>query len=355
MSKKILSLVLAVAMLISVFAFTSSAALSDGQVGLKLVTSAKVGDPAGTKVTVKIFYTFPESLDLSTYTHSLGNICLAFTDAFQIDSANIGTASCGKDALVIGDSYTEVFKPDFTVNDLPAQWTNISGKFNANDTAKGWDDAILVVPTYLSGGQYNAKTGYPMVADAEICTINFVTTRAVTAEDSFGVPEGTIGGLTKVQYYDTTAAKTYAYTAANIVMDEATSYAAAPSYDVYNLGGKNGAIADKHSNGDGTSTVAVFFAFDSIAPNFNAAGTSQFISAISATVTATAGGQSAQVTSDPVKYVYDLANGVYGFRVILKNVPDNADITVVPSVTTTDAATYNVETVSFNVSEAEAV
>ena len=353
MSKKILSLALAVVMIVSVFAFSSSAALSEGQVGLKIVTSAKVGDPAGTPVTVDIYYTFPESLDLSTYTHSLGNLCLAFTDAFQINSANIGTQNCGKDALIIGDSYTDVFKPDFTVNDLPTQWTNISAKFNSDDTAKGWDDAILVVPTYLSGGSYNAKTGYPMVEDAPICTIKFITTKTVTADDSFGIPAGTIGNLSKVQYYDTAAGKSVAYAASNIIMDEATGYAAAApaTPDVYELDQKTRA----YEKSEGVYKTATFFGFKTIAPDFNAAGTSQYITDITAQVTID-GTPVAAGDIPVIRYVYDLGNGEYGFRVILDNIADgDAVITVTPVVTTTDGATFNVETVTFTAATAEAV
>ncbi len=227
MSKKILSLALVVVMLFSVLSISTSAAPAEGGVGLKMVTDAKVGMPAGTVITAKFYYTFPEGTDYSTYTHSLGNLCVGFTDGYQVNSANVGTGSCGKDALTIGASYTGVFKSDFTVNDLPAQWTNISAKFNENDTAKGWDDCILVVPTYLSGGAYNAKTGYPIDPDCELFSISFITTRTLTAEDSIGFVEGTIGGLTKVQYYDTTNAKSVQYTAAQIDMTEAVSYAAA--------------------------------------------------------------------------------------------------------------------------------
>ena len=353
MSKKILSLALVVVMLFSTLAISSSAALSGGQVGLKLVSDATVGMPAGTTVTLKIFYTFPESVDYSTYTHSLGNIALAFTDGFQIKSANVGTANCGKDALTIGASYTEVYKPDFTVNDLATQWTNISKKFTANDTAKGWDDAILLAPSYLSGGVYNAKTGFPIDPDCEVFSLSFVTTRTLTADDSFGIPEGTLNSLTKVQYYDTAAAKSVAYTTENIVMDEATTHAtAAAKADVYKL-----ADPRKHVNADGTSTVAAFFAFDAatIAPDF-VSGTSQFITGITATITATSGGQTITVTPDAIKYVYDINKDgtVYGFRVIMKNVPADAVITVVPAVATTDNATYTVDTLNFNVADVTA-
>jgi hypothetical protein len=132
-------------------------------------------------------------------------------------------------------------------------------------------------------------------------------------------------------------------------MTNAAAAPSAPAYDVYNLKGSTGAIADKHANGDGTYTVAVFYGFN-FDPQFNAAGTSQFISSIAATVTATSGDESVTLASDPIKYVWKVGEG-YGFRVILKNVPADANISIVPSVTT-DGTAYNVETVSFNVTEA---
>ncbi len=359
MSKKILSLALVAIMLFSMFSISSSAAISEGQVGLKLTTTAEVGMGAGEEVLLHVQYTFPSTLDYSTYRHSLGNICIAFTDAFTVDSVNANTtSSCGIDALIIGDQYTEVFKTDFTVNDSPTQQTNILKTIKDTHSdyavASTWDDAILTVPTYVPSGTYGAKTGYPIVeGDHVFYTIKFKTTREVTADDSFGIPVGTVGTTTKVQYYDVTAGKSVPYGAGSIVMDEAVAYAKAPSYDVYKL-----SAPLKHSNGDNTYTVAAFFAFKNIDPEFvtpeedkNKAGYSKNIESIGATVTGTrADGEALTITPDEIKYVYDLGSGEYGFRVIMHDVGADAKIQITPSVATNDNETYTVETISFDVS-----
>ncbi len=132
----------------------------------------------------------------------------------------------------------------------------------------------------------------------------------------------------------------------NVVVNYPTSVYAAPEYDVYKL-----ADSRKHLADDSKYTTATFFAFKNIAPDFNDKGTSQFITGITATVTASSGGTSITVTPDAIRFVYDLGSGEYGFRVICKGLPADADVTITPVVTTTDSATYAVETQSFNVAD----
>ena len=55
MSKKIISLVLAVLMVFSVFAVSAFAVGPVSQIGIKFVTNAKVGDAAGTEITVDCY------------------------------------------------------------------------------------------------------------------------------------------------------------------------------------------------------------------------------------------------------------------------------------------------------------
>ncbi len=336
MSKKILSLALAVVMLFSICAVAVSAVNGDGtEIITPVFTSdAKVGAPAGT--TVKVTYTI--DLPVDELQMCIGNLAIGYnSDAYTYVSRTWG------------DDFGQYMKSTAAVTTTDTISTNILKKANANDTAKGYNKAIQVQMLY-DGTNATASKGFPVYDNQVIFTLEFVTKRTITENDVIGIVEGAYGqSFCKICYFDGTKIGTY--NVANIVMTQA---AAAPSaatveYDVYKLSAPR-----KHSNGDGTNTVAVFFAFDSIAPDFNTAGTSQFISAISATVTATSGSQSITVESDPIKYVYDLGEGEYGFRVILKNVPDAADITVVPAVTTTDSATYDVETVSFNVADATA-
>lgn len=136
---------------------------------------------------------------------------------------------------------------------------------------------------------------------------------------------------------------------------------AAPSYDVYNLKGfDKTAPADKHSDGNGKNTVAVYFGLG-MDPVVNPdTGRTTFITGITATVTVKSNGETVTVNTaeldknGEIKYVYKVGEG-YGFRVILQNVPDGADVTVTPAIVSTDSsAAYNIETVSFNVADAYA-
>lgn len=351
MSKKILSLALAVVMLFSICAVAVSAVNGDGTevISLVITSDAEVGAAAGTVVKVTYSIDLPNGMD--ELQMCVGNVAIGWnSDAYAINSTSTSNAS---DARTWGDDFGQYMKSTSAVTVSAAISNNILKKANANDTAKGYNKACQVQMVY-DGTNSTSSTGFPIYDGQEIFTLEFVAQRTLTANDVIGVVEGAFsdgsnGTFFKVCYFNGSGAGTY--TASNINMTQAVAApaAAAVEYDVYKLSAPR-----KHSNGDGTNTVAVFFAFDSIAPDFNTAGTSQFISAIAATVTATSGSQSITVESDPIKYVYDLGEGEYGFRVILKNVPDAADITVVPAVTTTDSATYDVETVSFNVADATA-
>lgn len=353
MSKKILSLALAVIMLFSVCAVAANAAVADGAtVGIRVESDAKVGDPKDTVVTVSVYYDLPDGADLQMVA---SNTAIAWNSAkYKLNSSSTSNA---KDARTWGDAYADYFKSTAAVTCSASVSGKIVALFNDADTAKGWDAACQVQQTYNTDNASSTE-GFPIHSGEVVFKLSFVALDTITAADVIGVVQGAYGENYFTVKQWTGNNQSTVVGSANV--DFASSYAAPAAatveYDVYNLGGKTGAKADKHSNGDGTNTVAVFYAFDTdtIAPNFNAAGTSQFISEISATVTATSGEQSITVTSDPIKYVYDLGSGKYGFRVIMKNVPDNADISVVPSVVT-DGTTYNVETVSFNVADAAAV
>lgn len=345
MSKKILSLALAVIMLFSV-CVSASAVQGDGTENIRIymTSDATVGAAAGTVVNVSYYVDLPDGVD--ELDMCVGNIAIGYNSAkYAVNSTGTTTAN---DARTWGDDFAQYMKSTANVTVSTTISNNIVKKFSDADTAKGWDKALQVQMTY-DGTNATSSTGIPVYDNMHIFTLSFVAQDTLTADDVIGVVEGAYNSsFFKVCWFNgTTTAQVYPV--AQVDMTDAAKVApSAPSYDVYKLSAPR-----KHSNGDGTNTVAVFFAFNSIAPDFNAAGTSQFISAIAATVTATSGGQSITVESDPIKYVYDLGEGEYGFRVILKNVPDAADITVVPSVTT-DGTAYNVETVSFNVADATA-
>ena len=340
MSKKILSIALAVIMLFSVCAVAVSAAQGDGSESVALVikSDATVGAPAGTIVNV----TYSVDLPVDELQMCIGNIAIGYDSAaYKVNSANANAA----DARTWGADFEQYMKSTATV--ATAASANIVKKFNANDTAKGWDSALQVQMVY-DGTNAKANTGIPVYDGMEIFTLQFVAQKTLTADDVIGVVEGAYGqSFFKVCWFNgTTTAQLYPVGQVDMTAAAAVAPAAATKADVYELSAPR-----KHADGD-KYTVAAFFAFDGakIAPDFNEAGTSQFIKGITATVTATSGGQSITVTPDAIKYVYDLKDGTYGFRVIMKNVPADAEITIVPAVTT-DGTAYTVDTLNFNVAD----
>lgn len=345
MSKKILSLALAVVMLFSICAVAASAVQGNGTENIRIymTSDAKVGAPAGTVVKVSYYVDLP----VAELQMCIGNIAIGWNSAaYAIKSSSTSNAA---DARTWGPDFGQYMLPTAAVTVSATLSNNILKKGTAEEKAK-WDKACQVQMAYDNTNS-KPSVGLPVYDNQLIFTLEFVAQRTLTADDVIGVVTGAYGqSFFKVCWFNgTTTAQVYPAAQVNMADAAVVPAAAAVEYDVYKLSAPR-----KHSNGDGTNTVAVFFAFDSIAPDFNTAGTSQFISAIAATVTATSGSQSITVESDPIKYVYDLGEGEYGFRVILKNVPDAADITVVPAVTTTDSAKYDVETVSFNVADATA-
>ncbi|MBR0536260.1 MAG: hypothetical protein IIX14_07790 [Clostridia bacterium] len=347
MSKKILSLALAVVMLFSVCAVAVSAAdYANAEDGIRIymTSTAKIGDIAGTVVDVSYYIDLPDGVD--ELQMNIGNIAIGWNSAaYKINSTNTTNAA---DARTWGDDFGLYMKSTCAVTVSSAISNNILKKATAEEAAK-WDKACQV-QMLNDGANSLASKGHPIYDKQHIFTLSFVAQKTLTADDVIGVVTGAYGqSFFKVCGQAESGA--FTYSAAQVDMADAAVVPSAPAYDVFNLKGSTGAIADKHANGDGTYTVAVFYGFD-FNPEFNANGTSQFINSISATVTATAGGNSITVASDPIKYVWVVGEG-YGFRVILKNVPENADITVVPSVVT-NGTSYNVETVSFNVANAYA-
>lgn len=122
----------------------------------------------------------------------------------------------------------------------------------------------------------------------------------------------------------------------------------AVSHDVYKL-----AESKKHATGE-SFTTASFFAFKGIDPKFDAANKSEHIESITATITAN-GNPVAAEDIPVIRFVYDLGEGEYGFRVILKNVAADAEISITPVLNTDDGTTYSAETITFNVADVEAV
>ena len=327
MSKKILSLALVVVMLMSTLALTAFAASGPlSSVGIKVVSDATVGMKAGEEVTVKVYFTAPDGADTSDYLHNMSNVVLAYTDAFELNTA-VPNSTESADARTWGASYADYISDvNSLVNSKTQLYDNYSKLFTENDKAKGWDALILVQQAFAQ----TATTGYALDPDCEVFSLSFVTTRTVEATDSFGVPEITVTkGYTKMTYI-TTAGKNaqYAKTLDTITLDEATAYpAAAAAKKVYHV--KNQIQwADKANNKVNLGIVCGFDIAD-IGIEFEN-GTSTNVSSVG--VTATINGVTDTYTE---RFVYSAKEGTaYYFRAVIGNVPGdyNGTITITPFV-----------------------
>lgn len=335
MSKKILSLALVVVMLMSTLALTAFAASGPlSSVGIKVVSDATVGMKAGEEVTVKVYFTAPDGADTSDYLHNMSNVVLAYTDAFELNTA-VPNSTESADARTWGASYADYISDvNSLVNSQTRLYDSYSKLFTENDKAKGWDALILVQQAFAQ----TATTGYALDPDCEVFSLSFVTTRDVESTDSFGVPEITVTkGFTKMTYI-TTAGKNaqYAKSLDTITLDEATAYPAAATvaekvYHVKNqLRWANGA-ADATAAGNKVD-LGIVCGFDiaDIAIDFEENGSSKNVKEIG--VVATINGTTKNYTE---RFVYSAKEGTaYYFRAIIGGVPANynADIQITPYV-----------------------
>ena len=215
MSKKILSIALAVVMLCSVFAFSVSAATdtttfpATNQGGYRVVSDAYVGMPAGETVTVKVYFVLPAGTDYDSFRMNWnGNTVLAFTDAFDYV---VGSR-------VWGESYSYMLDTA-TLN--ASAYAAASKQFNAADKAMGWTKAIMVQRKGQTGIEYGTTVGHPVDPACELYSVQFTTTRALTATDTIGMPTGCASKMIAFKPQSSSAN----YTAANTILTEATAYA----------------------------------------------------------------------------------------------------------------------------------
>lgn len=216
MSKKILSMALAVVMLVSVFAFSVSAASDTTtfpvgeQAGYRVVSDAYVGMPAGSTVTVKIYYVLPADTDYTTYKLKANgaNTMLAFTDGFSYVT----------NSRTWGATY-DMMLSSATLN--PNAYSTASKRFNEADKTMGWTQAIMVQTKFSTDSGLTGNDGIIVDPDAELYSVKFTTTKTLTAADSIGIPAGCAGTLVKL----TKLGNSSAFTAANTIVTEATAYA----------------------------------------------------------------------------------------------------------------------------------
>ena len=359
MSKKILSLALAVVMLFSICAVAVSAVQGDGSENIRIymTSDATVGAPAGTVVNVSYYVDLPDGID--ELQMAIGNIAIGWDNtAYKVNSTQTTNAA---DARTWGDDFGQYMKSTAAVTVSSTISTNILKKANANDTAKGFNQACQVQMVY-DGSNATASGGFPIYDNQHIFTLQFVALKTLTANDVIGVVEGAYGqSFFKVCWHNGSGATAYA--ASNVDMTDAAGVApAAPAFDVYHVAAANG-DAKTRTNADDASKydIGVKFGFKAatIAPDFNANGTSDNIQAITATVTANlAAGGTSTVTAEAIRFIYDLSGGAkteFGFNVIIAGIPNGdtaiTSYTITPSITTADGNTYTCETKTINVAD----
>ena len=223
MSKKILSIALAVVMLFSVLACTVGAANTtvtttfpgDGQVGFRVVTDAYVGMPAGEDVTVKVYWVHPVGTDYSSFLQSIGNVVLCYTDAFAFATEGATNDASGR---TWGEAYAPYFKPAAVTNAGDTYSNSVINKLSTADQAYGWDRTVLVQLTVDTSVTTAAK-GFALDPDCEIFSLSFTTNREVTADDTIGIPSHLVGSTVSASYSN--GSKQTKWTAANIVTSEA--------------------------------------------------------------------------------------------------------------------------------------
>ncbi|MBR4286225.1 MAG: hypothetical protein IKT55_00810 [Clostridia bacterium] len=226
MSKKILSIALAVVMLFSVLAFSASAANTTvtttfpgaNQMGFRVVSDAYVGMPAGEEVTVKVYWVYPTGTDFDSWLMSVGNVVLAYNnEAYTYNTENDGSTSLGYDGRTWGAAYADYMKPAGNVNTGATITNTVISGLTAADKAYGWNDMVLTQMVVDTSVTTNAK-GFPVDADCEVFSLSFTTVREITAADVIGIPASTITKQTLLAY--STGSKQVKFTAANIINNE---------------------------------------------------------------------------------------------------------------------------------------
>ena len=307
MSKKILSIALAVVMLFSVLAFSASAANTTvtttfpgaNQMGFRVVSDAYVGMPAGEEVTVKVYWVYPTGTDFDSWLMSVGNIVVAYNnEAYTYNTESDGTATC-YDGRTWGEAYAPYLKSTANVSTMAAITNTVINGLTADDKAYGWNDIVLTQMTVDSTVTTNAK-GFPVDADCEVFSLSFTTVREITAADVIGIPAGSITKQTLLAY--STGSKQVKFTAANIINNEFAVPAVVANSDTSTAKMRPGEAAGTVDLGIfGTVNAASFEPGKEfvggcyVAPNLNAVGVQARVNGV--------------VAAGESSCIYEIANG----------------------------------------------
>lgn len=227
MSKKILSMALAVVMLMSIFAFSASAANTtvtttfpgSGQMGFRVVTDAYVGQPAGEEVTVKIYWVHPADVDYDSFLQSVGNIAIAYsTEAYTYNTENDGSTSLAYDGRTWGTAYESLFKAAAGVNCGTTISNTIINGLTGTEATYGWNKAMTISLALDTASGTTVAKGFSVDPTCEVLSLSFTTVREIAAGDVIGVPSNTLAKQTVMSYSNGT--KQTKLTAANIINAE---------------------------------------------------------------------------------------------------------------------------------------
>ncbi len=208
MSKKILSLALAVVMLVSVFAFTASATTTTfpetGKIGYRVVSNAYVNMPAGEEVTVEVYFVLPDGTD----------------ESFRLVAHNIpfcyNSAYFSFNGFELGDYYADGI---FTATDPNTTIFNTLKKaFTDVETAKGYDSAVQLQMKLDGSSEYTSTTGFKPSEYSPIFKLSFTTEDTLDANAIIGIPASAVAKQFVPQYKNGT--KNVKYGVDNTVLSE---------------------------------------------------------------------------------------------------------------------------------------
>lgn len=316
MSKKILSLALALVMLVSVFTVGASAAVADGK---KLAFVVECNDElvAGKTVDVNVYVEIPATEDLTTYKLGQINYVLLY-DNNVFDGPGKVDRTWNADMPWFNDAAN--------VNSAPTLFNQFKAGYTEDDLAK-YNAAVLVqTGTYVTGqtdaygDEVKTKTGYGLAAHKTLMfTLKFTVKSTYAGGDTqIGIVEGPYN-VKKTQVFAKTHYSTGGTPTAipytELDFSNATTTVKAPaSYKVF-----DGAVKIRRNAVDSAKYDLGFtgsFKASDFAVAFNDKGTSTNLTKVGVKVTMN--GVTNEYTD---RFVYETADG-YQFRAVLAGLED---------------------------------
>ena len=305
MSKKILSMILAVMILVSAFSISAFAITvpAEGSVGIYVENDAKVGQDSGV-VTAKVYWVFPEGTDFDTYLAQIGNIVLGYNNA-KYEYASREWSPRLAEFIKTDASYA---------GEKPNIWKTLSSKLTAAETSYGYNCALqlqMPLDTTNSVG-IGPKTGFTLTPEEDtkvlVATLKFNVKEALTANDVMGVIEATLNTQTQVKKSDGKK---------DTKLNAVISGVAAPAGETYKV--FDGDVKIRRNAADSAKYDLGFtgsFKKSDFPVVFTDAGTATNLTKVGVKVTTN--GKTLEYTD---RFVYETADG-YQFRAVLAGLED---------------------------------